>query len=420
MCILQDDLSDWHTEAASMRQVYASALCNIAATSAYNSSIGLSFRRDIDCSAPFEVLAPDQFGLTGKTQRLTKYLLYPRFSYCNDIENAPLNERAWVMQERLLSTRIMHFTSSGVYWECLTNISSDVYPESLPVPMLDASKTVHTKLLLLKNDTTGADTTNTSHVTQAWHNKQYDTWNLLCERYSLMKMTVPGDKLVAIQGIAQRLSQTNGDALACGLWKERLIPQLLWMVDPLRFTIGPPATHWRAPSWSWASQSRPMRHVAHIDCDNGQAKASVERIEVVAHASGQLKSALLTLRGRVVEAKLEFETAAIRFSNEDAVAHLTCKDKTVQLRGPFLDICDESPTPLHEQILCIGVYTDSCQSKVVDVVVPHTWELGVLVLEQYSLDPAKYQWIGIFLLDTKESRVYTSLESLEERSITII
>jgi hypothetical protein len=41
LCIFQDDLADWHTQAASMREVYAFALCNIAATSATDSSCAL-------------------------------------------------------------------------------------------------------------------------------------------------------------------------------------------------------------------------------------------------------------------------------------------------------------------------------------------------------------------------------------------
>ena len=30
----------------------------------------------------------------------------------------PLFARAWTMQERMLSTRIIHFTEEGIIWEC--------------------------------------------------------------------------------------------------------------------------------------------------------------------------------------------------------------------------------------------------------------------------------------------------------------
>lgn len=37
----------------------------------------------------------------------------------------PLNARAWVIQERLLSRRILHFTQERIYWECLEEKSCE-------------------------------------------------------------------------------------------------------------------------------------------------------------------------------------------------------------------------------------------------------------------------------------------------------
>ncbi|KAE9377509.1 hypothetical protein N431DRAFT_434738 [Stipitochalara longipes BDJ] len=43
LCIFQDDLKDWHKEAAAMCDVYSNAICNIAAARASNGSVGLFF-----------------------------------------------------------------------------------------------------------------------------------------------------------------------------------------------------------------------------------------------------------------------------------------------------------------------------------------------------------------------------------------
>jgi hypothetical protein len=47
------------------------------------------------------------------------------FYICTDVddfdqhvEEAPLNNRAWVLQERALARRILHFAAAQTYWEC--------------------------------------------------------------------------------------------------------------------------------------------------------------------------------------------------------------------------------------------------------------------------------------------------------------
>ena len=34
------------------------------------------------------------------------------------MEDRSLNKRGWVLQERVLSRRIIHFTKKHTYWEC--------------------------------------------------------------------------------------------------------------------------------------------------------------------------------------------------------------------------------------------------------------------------------------------------------------
>jgi hypothetical protein len=44
------------------------------------------------------------------------------------VGQAPLNTRGWVMQERLLSRRILHFGSDMIYWECCIRSASELRP----------------------------------------------------------------------------------------------------------------------------------------------------------------------------------------------------------------------------------------------------------------------------------------------------
>jgi hypothetical protein len=52
--------------------------------------------------------------------------------YRIDIEEAPLNQRAWVVQERLLAPRVVHFTDRQLYWLCAQLTASESLPRLGP------------------------------------------------------------------------------------------------------------------------------------------------------------------------------------------------------------------------------------------------------------------------------------------------
>lgn len=108
LCIIQDDPEDWRREAARMGQVFSNAHCTIAATSAATSNEGfLTPKLNSTLFATLET--PD-----GSLLHISEFM-----EDCNrDLESAPLNTRGWVMQERALSRRTLHFTKTQVYWEC--------------------------------------------------------------------------------------------------------------------------------------------------------------------------------------------------------------------------------------------------------------------------------------------------------------
>lgn len=91
-----------------MEQVFSSATCTIAATSAGSSAEGFLFpERE---KRPFVALNTKSNG--------TAFVCKSIDNFHADVEEAVLNKRGWVLQERALSRRTLHFTSSQVYWEC--------------------------------------------------------------------------------------------------------------------------------------------------------------------------------------------------------------------------------------------------------------------------------------------------------------
>ena len=116
LCIIQWNEEDWKREAGRMEDVFASAYCTIAATSAVDSNAGFLARNRSTEYVRVEDDAGNQFCVCAHMD-----------DYENDVEQAELNKRAWVLQERVLSRRTLHFSANQTYWEC----GEGVYCENL-------------------------------------------------------------------------------------------------------------------------------------------------------------------------------------------------------------------------------------------------------------------------------------------------
>lgn len=118
LCIIQDDMQDWENEAARMQQVFSNAICVIAASSAPESSAGfLSIPRQ---QRTWATLQPQS---NERRRHVCKFI----DNFHGDVEESVLNQRGWVLQERALARRLIHFTSTQIYMEC----GHGVYCESL-------------------------------------------------------------------------------------------------------------------------------------------------------------------------------------------------------------------------------------------------------------------------------------------------
>lgn len=107
LCIVQDDGDDWEREAARMEDVFSSAYLTVAATSAPSSIAGfLGDRPSRPCTT------------VQTTSGEHLYLSKAIDDFRGDVEKGSLNTRGWVFQERALSRRTVHFTSTQIYWEC--------------------------------------------------------------------------------------------------------------------------------------------------------------------------------------------------------------------------------------------------------------------------------------------------------------
>jgi hypothetical protein len=90
-----------------MEDVFASAYCTIAATSAVDSNAGFLARKTGTGYVRVQDAAGNQVCICAHMDDFEK-----------DVERAGLNKRAWVMQERVLAKRTIHFSANQTYWEC--------------------------------------------------------------------------------------------------------------------------------------------------------------------------------------------------------------------------------------------------------------------------------------------------------------
>src|SRR6187402_2210908 len=119
LCIVQDDARDWARESVQMYQIYRNSYCNISATGAKDNDGGLFFDRNP------EFLWEDQINLNAEGipklrsmngERGQNFGLGVDIRRCNildasfwarEVDNAHINRRGWVLQERLLAPRVL-------------------------------------------------------------------------------------------------------------------------------------------------------------------------------------------------------------------------------------------------------------------------------------------------------------------------
>lgn len=259
VCIFQDDPSDWARESARMAKVYGNSTVTIAASRAANSSEGFLEKRTQRnyVAAPFRhgqvsgeiLIFPLHIRNVGDTSRYAR------------LEDEPLTNRGWVLQERYLSPRTIHFDSSQVCFECkrafITEDGCSASPSrlnwqySLPSP-------------------------------NSWETD----WKQVVCLYSQRKLSMKTDKLPAIAGIAEYFSKIAAAAsidnrYLAGLWRNNIIFDLCWQIDT-RKDYQRRDSQFQAPTWSWASLDtaiwfRSMKYPlatfqnAHMDLDSHES-----------------------------------------------------------------------------------------------------------------------------------------------------
>jgi len=325
LCIIQDSTADCQTETVNMGDVYSNAYLTISTVSSPGSKVPFLEAQEAAYAAhPVQFYSPrlnyatrDILGFSGLRRtrlaqlrshttlyaRRTQKLAAPSVDSTSwsapqgisDSVQGPLSKRAWTLQERILATRIIHFTSEGLCFECATHFKSQdgrvSASEHLSVwhhlETPDGSPELRTKLQRF--------------------------WRLMLSDYTQRGITRRSDLLPALSSLAGRMQDLHGAEYLAGLWRDRLIEDLCWAPQGTKYKKPRRvlADEANLPSWSWVSVAHPTiypvinepgRFVPHCEV----VSCSTDLTESQWNRFGQVMGGELVLRGPVRKAKLTY------------------------------------------------------------------------------------------------------------------
>ncbi|KAF2401674.1 HET-domain-containing protein [Trichodelitschia bisporula] len=233
LCIIQTitgaDTEDWEKEAPRMEMVFGSAYCTLAASSAVDWEKGFL--------APSSARYEESQSASGAS-RYSCYGLGPTDFLCH-VDAAPLNQRAWVLQERVLSRRTLHFTGNCTYFEC----GVGVYCE-------DLTKHTNVRSYFL------ADPEFPLRLRVSGYSRSLDFLQYLFVKYAQSKITKESDRNMAIWSLMERMGSIFSTEHRYGIFKSFRFRLLLWRPGPGNDDGRHVVDNQELPSWSWMRYSR--------------------------------------------------------------------------------------------------------------------------------------------------------------------
>lgn len=314
-----------------MSEIYSNAQLTIAATRSRGPSGGCYAPRGplLESFHTFRNASGEvcEIYVRGKSQRGRSFDTRSKvLPHINDFEHRdeadfffPLVRRAWAFQERFLSPRMVHFGPRELLWECRQCKTC----ECSEWPGYGApNQGLFFEAPSMKSDNTPATFDGHTITTPTdWK------WRRIVEQYSSKTLRFENDIFPALQGVAKSM-QKGRDYLA-GLWDDtHLLSNLLWQTrdpssrrnfssvmyskaqkpwnPPARIIQGPRPHIWRAPSWSWASVTKPV--IFEVQCSEPYEKLasiiSIQTEPLTADPLSQLQSGRLFLKGRCAMARM--------------------------------------------------------------------------------------------------------------------
>ncbi|KAF1967237.1 hypothetical protein BU23DRAFT_660359, partial [Bimuria novae-zelandiae CBS 107.79] len=210
-----------------MASIYENAYLTLAATKARGCNEGLYNATNNHAPRALNAIGRDGNMLSRYVQRFF-----------------PLLSRAWVLQERLLSPRILHFGPAELLWEyCECSTCECRHEETQPADNTPYPKIQYAACL---------DPRSTESRPTMWRSIAY--------AYSQLGITYPSDRLPGLRGVAMQLFGDNPRSkVISGLWEDTMLLDLMWEAngenhESMKLVLP------NIPSWSWATMATRVRY----------------------------------------------------------------------------------------------------------------------------------------------------------------
>ncbi|CAH0051918.1 unnamed protein product [Clonostachys solani] len=373
LCIVQDDKEDVSKQVGMMPQIYQNATVTITAST--SSTCYESFLKPKSPPPLYRAGLALAVELPN-TERGTMFL-----RDCDDDVpfREPVSQRAWTLQENILSPRLLEYGYERVRWSCRSLQTSQ--GGSIQSPGQYSSRFIFYNSL-------------GSNIGAHPHDQRAVAWWRVLSDFTRRGLSFPTDKLPAISAIASELaasSEPRDDYLA-GLWRRDLPLHLLWRAD---FPRRARPRSYRAPSWSWAAVESPVFHPHASDGEEEWARTadlarcltvvgySAEPVSPAAMYAG-VRSAHLIVRGFVLDARL-FRTGT-----------------EYEIQSPLIHLQERTKTYYPDAIEDEGFLAGSAGRDVsLLLIIPHSTESspqGIVLIQREN--EQTFSRIGYFILKT--------------------
>jgi hypothetical protein len=275
LCIVQDSAEDWLHEASRMSSVFNGAVLTIAVADSDHHAQGIFRRRRGRCVRPFHVpyFQGKPFRERTRFDGEGEFYVFPTSEFVSggNRSKGTLDTRAWILQEQVLSPRVLYYGDGEIYWDCITVSASESSPVSASL-LQDDDPDETWVLKLIRRTLAGSTNTGTLRT------KIADIWTQIIKNYSARNLTRQSDKLIALGGILVPLARILRDEPVAVMWRDRLWRQLIWWVArPCPIALTNPERMFSAPSWSWLNVTSPVHYHNAVLSDVSQHDASANK-----------------------------------------------------------------------------------------------------------------------------------------------
>jgi hypothetical protein len=254
LCIIQDSEEDWAREAAQMGDVYRHSFLTIFALDSKDCHEGILVERLP--RVPSEAGSLDDDHSSNSPLSKNEHNRHKK----DILKASPLCKRGWVLQERLLSPRILYYSTGEIFWECLactareSEMGVKAYQPATYFHQRYECADVKNRLILPP----GPNPSLPLSPPLDWH--------IIAVEYTRCHLTKQTDKLPAVSGLASIFSANTGYTYLAGIWKENFREGLLWYVGITEnFGVRKSELAYRGPSWSWISLDCPILYATTQD-----------------------------------------------------------------------------------------------------------------------------------------------------------